>query len=234
MHPADRAGSSRQLPDLRHGAGAEEAVAGGRRGKSELRDMTRRFWIGAALSLPVLHPRDGAHLPVRAALGGRAMSRWTQFILSTPVVLWAGWPFFQRGWQSIVNRSLNMFTLIAIGVGRGLFLQRCRDALAADLSRRPSRRTARSAFILKRPRSSPSWSCSARCSSCARAAAPEARFARCSISRRRPRASSRDGAEHGCAARGSADGGSTAGAAGRKGSRRRPRHRWPNERSMNR
>ena len=49
------------------------------------------------------------------------MSRWTQFVLSTPVVLWCGWPFFERGWQSILNRSLNMFTLIAIGVGAAYF-----------------------------------------------------------------------------------------------------------------
>ena len=86
---------------------------------SELRDMTRRFWIGAALTLPVFVVAMAHLVPAwrhAAWLNGDA-SRWGQFILSTPVVLWAGWPFFARGWRSIVNRSLNMFTLIALGVG---------------------------------------------------------------------------------------------------------------------
>ena len=83
----------------------------------ELRDMTRRLWIGAALSLPVFllamaHMVPGAPHWV---MGG--VSRWTQFALSTPVVLWAGWPFFVRGWRSLLTRHLNMFTLIAMGVG---------------------------------------------------------------------------------------------------------------------
>jgi Cu+-exporting ATPase len=87
----------------------------------ELRDMTRRFWIGALLSLPVFILAM-AHLFPNAPhwVEGDA-SRWLQFILSTPVVLWAGWPFFQRGWQSIVHRSPNMFTLIAMGVGTAYF-----------------------------------------------------------------------------------------------------------------
>jgi Cu+-exporting ATPase len=86
---------------------------------SELHDMTRRFWIGAALTVPVsllamahLIPAIG---PDSWAMSGA--SRWTQFALSTPVVLWAGWPFFKRGWRSIVTLHLNMFTLITIGVG---------------------------------------------------------------------------------------------------------------------
>jgi Cu+-exporting ATPase len=88
---------------------------------SELRDMTRRFWIGAVLSLPVFvlamtHLFSGAPHWVESDA-----ARWLQFILSTPVVLWAGWPFFQRGWQSIVHRSPNMFTLIAMGVGTAYF-----------------------------------------------------------------------------------------------------------------
>src|SRR5436190_5056931 len=84
---------------------------------AELRDMTRRFWIGAVLSLPVF-VLGMAHVfpnaPIWVASDG---SRWLQFLLSTPVVLWCGWPFFVRGWQSIRNRSPNMFTLIAMGVG---------------------------------------------------------------------------------------------------------------------
>lgn len=85
---------------------------------AELRDMTRRFWVAAALTVPVfllamVHLVPGLHLD---ALLPNKVSRWVQFILSTPVVLWAGWPFFRRGWRSIKTMQLNMFTLIAIGV----------------------------------------------------------------------------------------------------------------------
>ena len=95
----------------------KNAVAGDEEENAELRDMTRRFWIGVVLSIPVF-ALAMAHIAPRAPewVGGE-LSRWIQFLLSTPVVLWAGWPFFQRGWQSLVNRSLNMFTLIAMGVG---------------------------------------------------------------------------------------------------------------------
>ena len=80
----------------------------------ELADMTRRFWIGAALTLPVFLLAM-AHVIPGLGHDGDA-SRWLQFALSTPVVLWAGWPFFKRGWRSLVSRNLNMFTLIATGV----------------------------------------------------------------------------------------------------------------------
>jgi Cu+-exporting ATPase len=86
---------------------------------AELRDMTRRFWIGAAFTLPVFIVAMAHIVPAwshTSWLNGEA-SRWGQFLLSTPVVLWAGWPFFVRGARSLVNRSLNMFTLIALGVG---------------------------------------------------------------------------------------------------------------------
>ncbi len=85
----------------------------------ELRDMTRRFWVGVVLSLPLLLLTMAEHFwehPLGRLLSPQA-SVWLQFALATPVVLWGGWPFFARGWQSIVNRSLNMFTLIAIGTG---------------------------------------------------------------------------------------------------------------------
>ncbi|MDR6289009.1 MULTISPECIES: copper-transporting P-type ATPase [Inquilinus] len=85
----------------------------------ELIDMTRRFWIGLVLTIPVLLLEMGGHLlgiDVARWIGARA-AVWAQLILATPVVLWAGWPFFVRGWQSIVRRSLNMFTLIALGTG---------------------------------------------------------------------------------------------------------------------
>ncbi|MCW6507445.1 heavy metal translocating P-type ATPase [Lichenifustis flavocetrariae] len=85
----------------------------------ELTDMSRRFWIGLALTLPIVILEMGGHLP---ALGldrliPSHVSTWVQFALSTPVVLWAGWPFFERGWASVVHRSLNMFSLISIGTG---------------------------------------------------------------------------------------------------------------------
>ncbi len=84
---------------------------------AELVDMTRRFWIGLALSVPVLVLEMGGHLTGLVMWLGQQNSNWLQLLLATPVVLWAGWPFFVRGWQSIVNRSLNMFTLIAMGTG---------------------------------------------------------------------------------------------------------------------
>jgi Cu+-exporting ATPase len=83
----------------------------------ELADMKRRFWIGLALAAPVFILEMGGHLLGHAFMVPRLTSDWLQFALSTPVVLWAGWPFFQRGWASLVSRNLNMFTLIAMGVG---------------------------------------------------------------------------------------------------------------------
>jgi Cu+-exporting ATPase len=84
---------------------------------SELIEMTRRFWIGAALTLPVFLLAMSHLVPSAPAWLSGDLSRWIQYVLSTPVVLWAGWPFFKRGWRSIRSRHLNMFTLIAIGVG---------------------------------------------------------------------------------------------------------------------
>jgi P-type Cu+ transporter len=85
----------------------------------ELADMSRRFWFSSALALPVLIIAMGADLVPE--LAGRLLSpasiQWVQFLLATPVVLWGGWPLFQRGWASLLSRSLNMFTLIALGVG---------------------------------------------------------------------------------------------------------------------
>ena len=82
-------------------------------------DMTRRFWVGLVLTLPLLVFVMGDMLPgepLRHLIPSR-LSAWLQLLLATPVVLWAGWPFFVRGWASVVNRSLNMFTLIALGTG---------------------------------------------------------------------------------------------------------------------
>jgi Cu+-exporting ATPase len=85
----------------------------------ELKDMTRRFWIGLGLTLPVFLLAMSEMIPGQPVqqLLSPSFITWAQWILATPVVLWCGWPFFQRGWASIVNRSLNMFTLIALGTG---------------------------------------------------------------------------------------------------------------------
>ena len=83
----------------------------------ELIDFTRRFWIGLALTLPVFALEMGGHLFGISDRIGMQNANWLQLALATPVVLWAGWPFFERGWRSVVTRHLNMFTLIAIGTG---------------------------------------------------------------------------------------------------------------------
>jgi Cu+-exporting ATPase len=83
----------------------------------ELADMTRRFWIGLVLAAPVFVLEMGAHVLGAHGWIDQTLSSWIQFALATPVVLWAGWPFFVRGWQSLLTRNLNMFTLIAMGTG---------------------------------------------------------------------------------------------------------------------
>ncbi|MDZ4111660.1 MAG: heavy metal translocating P-type ATPase [Brevundimonas sp.] len=83
----------------------------------ELTDFTRRFWIGLVLTLPVFALEMGGHLTSLHMLLSGQMSNWIQLVLATPVVLWSGWPFFERGWTSLRTRRLNMFTLIAMGVG---------------------------------------------------------------------------------------------------------------------
>jgi Cu+-exporting ATPase len=85
----------------------------------ELISMTRRFWTSVALAIPVLALGMSDLIPgqpVQRVLSMHTIG-WIQFVLATPVVLWAGWPFFERGWASLVNRSLNMFSLIALGTG---------------------------------------------------------------------------------------------------------------------
>jgi len=94
-----------------------ELAAGEAAPNPELADMRRRFWTGLVLTLPVLSLEMGGHLTNLHMLLGQTWSNWLQFIFATPVVLWAGWPFFVRGWHSIVTRNLNMFTLIAMGIG---------------------------------------------------------------------------------------------------------------------
>lgn len=109
-HPGNCPICGMTLEPKNAGAGSEEENA-------ELRDMSSRLWIGSALTLPVFVVAMAHLLPNAPTWVDSDPSRWMQFVLSTPVVLWAGWPFFVRGWQSLVNRSLNMFTLIAMGIG---------------------------------------------------------------------------------------------------------------------
>jgi P-type Cu+ transporter len=84
---------------------------------AELADMTLRFRAGLLLALPVLVLEMASHLVGSHGWVNQTLSNWIQLVFATPVVLWAGWPFFMRGWQSLVTRNLNMFTLIAMGVG---------------------------------------------------------------------------------------------------------------------
>ena len=83
----------------------------------ELADMTRRFWVALVLVIPVVTLEMGRHLLGLDHVISQGVSNWLQLMLATPVVLWAGWPFLVRGWNSIVSRNLNMFTLIAMGTG---------------------------------------------------------------------------------------------------------------------
>jgi len=94
-----------------------ELVAATSEPNPELVDMRRRFWLGLALALPVVVVEMGGHLANLHMIVDPTWSNWLQFVFATPVVLWAGWPFFVRGWQSLVTRNLNMFTLIAMGTG---------------------------------------------------------------------------------------------------------------------
>lgn len=116
MHPQIRQVGPGSCPIC--GMALEPVLATAETGPShELIDMTRRFWIGLALSLPVIVLEMGGHLTGLGHYVGQQTSNWVQMLLATPVVLWAGWPFFERGWQSLVSRNLNMFTLIAMGTG---------------------------------------------------------------------------------------------------------------------
>ncbi|MDA8254289.1 MAG: heavy metal translocating P-type ATPase [Betaproteobacteria bacterium] len=117
MHPEVRQPTPGNCPKC--GMALELEVAATAEESSELADMTRRFRVSAALALPVFLMAMGADLwPGAAArLISHDALQWLEFALATPAVLWGGWPLFVRGWQSVLQRSLNMFTLIALGVG---------------------------------------------------------------------------------------------------------------------
>ena len=116
MHPQIRQSGPGSCPIC--GMALEPVLATAATGPNpELVDMSRRFWIGLALAAPVVVLEMGGHLINLHMLLSPALSSWIQLLLATPVVLWAGWPFFVRGWRSVVTRNLNMFTLIAMGTG---------------------------------------------------------------------------------------------------------------------
>ena len=117
MHPEIRQNGPGSCPIC--GMALEPAIASAESGPNhELIDMTRRFWIGLVLTVPVFVLEMGSHLvPALHHLVAPKTSIWLQLVLATPVVLWAGWPFFVRGANSLVTRNLNMFTLIAMGTG---------------------------------------------------------------------------------------------------------------------
>ncbi len=116
MHPEVRQMGPGSCPIC--GMALEPVLATADMGESaELRDMTRRFWIGTVLTLPVFALEMGGHFTNLSHLFGQQLSNWIQLLLATPVVLWCGWPFFVRAVASVKHRSLNMFSLIALGTG---------------------------------------------------------------------------------------------------------------------
>jgi Cu+-exporting ATPase len=116
MHPEVRQEGPGSCPIC--GMALEPEIATAEAGPNpELTDMTRRFWIGLALTIPVVVLEMGGHLLGLHRFIAPPLSNGLQFLFATPAVLWAGWPFFVRGWQSLVTRNLNMFTLIALGTG---------------------------------------------------------------------------------------------------------------------
>ena len=116
MHPEIRQPGPGSCPIC--GMALEPEVASADAGPNpELADMSRRFWIGVVLTVPVFALEMAGHLADLHQWLGQQTSNWIQLVLATPVVLWAGWPFFERAWTSLKTRNLNMFTLIAMGTG---------------------------------------------------------------------------------------------------------------------
>ena len=116
MHPQIRQVGPGSCPIC--GMALEPELAGSDIGPNpELIDMSRRFWIGIALTVPIFVLEMGSHIAGAHSWVDPNLSNYVQFAFATPVVLWAGWPFFVRGWQSLVTHNLNMFTLIAMGTG---------------------------------------------------------------------------------------------------------------------
>lgn len=120
MHPEVRQDRPGSCPKCGMALEPMNASAGNDDGNNaELKSMTRRFWIGAALALPVFLLAMAHMIPPlgRQPWISGDVSRWIQFSLTTPVVCWAGWPFFQRGWRSMISWNLNMFTRLSLFAG---------------------------------------------------------------------------------------------------------------------
>lgn len=117
MHPQIRQMGPGSCPIC--GMALEPMDATAEEDQTEFRSMKKRFWVGVILTIPLFILTMGDLLPGKpiSKIVSHDLMRWLELILATPVVLWGGWPFFVRGWQSIINRSLNMFTLISLGVG---------------------------------------------------------------------------------------------------------------------
>lgn len=117
MHPEVRQMGPGSCPKC--GMALEPVAATGEEANPELNDMQRRFWVSLALTIPLLALMIVDMLPHHGGIRWAAshLAEWIQLALATPVVLWGGWPFFERAWASVVNRSANMFTLIALGTG---------------------------------------------------------------------------------------------------------------------
>ena len=132
MHPQIVARPAGQLPNLWHGAEPARPSLWRKVRTRNWVEMSRRFWVGLALSLPIFLLAMGDMLPgkpLHHLLSMTAMN-WVQLALATPVVFWCGRPFFERAWSSVIHRSPNMFTLIALGVGVELnIVQRPKDAV---------------------------------------------------------------------------------------------------------
>ena len=117
MHPEVEQDHSGDCPKCGMALARKNATGGGEEEDAELSDLRRRFWVGAVLTLPVCLLAMAHLFPNAPAWMGGTVARWVQFVLATPVVLWAGWLFFRRGWRSVATMNLNMFTLIMMGVG---------------------------------------------------------------------------------------------------------------------
>ena len=165
----------------------------------ELRDMSRRFWVSLALTVPLIAIDMGSMFWPRMLMGGLSIMRgnqvtvtpwasilpWLELALATPVVLWGGWPFFQRFWTSLANRSPNMFTLIGMGTGvaygYSLIATLAPQIFPASLRAGSGNMGGYPDVSSKPPPRSQLWFCSVRSWSCAPAAAPAPPFAPCSI-----------------------------------------------------
>ncbi len=187
MHPEIRQASPGSCPIC--GMALEPVLpTAGRGPNAELVDMTRRFWIGLVLTLPVFVLEMGSHLIDTHGLIDPSVSGYIQFILATPVVLWAGWPFFVRGAKSLVAHNLNIFTLIAMGTGVA-YVYSVVAIFAPNLFRRHFVVTAdQSPFISRQLPSSRCSCCSDRCWSCALGRRPRGQSVHSLTSRPRWRA----------------------------------------------